>query len=146
MTEKRKQYYYTTLGPEIINRIYLKCDCKMHNNVHNTVQFIHVFNLHNAHAVITISSIICLLIRFNKGSVYILNSFSHLMAFSTLILTLAIVQDSKASFLLNLPPLRNDGIVKNTFSVQTGHWLCNPCLLKFVDQASGGPKCHCARL
>lgn len=42
----------------------------------------------------------------------ILKSFSRLIAFSTLILTLAIALDSSDSCALNLLPDKNEGIVK----------------------------------
>ena len=93
ITENLKEYYYTTLGPDIINRIL---------EIYIINVFILLINLvlqlHIAHTVITISSITLLLIRLNKQLVNILNSLIHLMVFSTFILALAIVRDSSLLF------------------------------------------------
>ena len=75
------------------------------------------FKLHNALTTITISSTIFLLTRLLNVSDKILNSFNLLIAFSTLILTAAIVRDCIPSCAVSRPSLKKLGIVRK-------HLLC----------------------
>ena len=92
--------------------------------------------------IIIMSSIILLFVRLHSVSVNTLHSFTLLIAFSTLILTLAMLQDCLASCAVNLLSLIKLGIVKKDRFGQTGLWHYSLCQLKFSAPALVHLKCH----
>ena len=89
----------------------MNCVCYKESDIHDyLISF--CFKLHNAHIMITISSTILLLIWFDSVSEKTLYSFILLMAFSTLILVLAISLNCTPSCAERRPPLKTLGIVR----------------------------------
>ena len=89
----------------------MSCVCYKESDIHDYLTSF-CLKLHNTHTMITISSTIHLLIRFDNVSEKTLYSFILLMAFSTLILALAINLDCIPSCAERRPPLKKLGIVR----------------------------------